>query len=200
MRCALDGEAYADTRLDRFGARDYDSLTGRWTAKDPVRFEGGDTNLYAYVAGDPVNWIDVTGRKKTLPPFDSLWNSYPEPNEDGTPAHPSKDNYPNQCAIRVSVALEDAGVDLTSYPTVNKTSEGWARSSKGLADWLWQEYGPPTILSQEEFQKQHWGKDTGIIYLAPPEGGTGHIDLFDRGATGSGYYEASEVWFWSVPR
>jgi RHS repeat-associated protein len=30
-----------DTGLVRFGARDYDPQTGRWTAKDPVGFLGG---------------------------------------------------------------------------------------------------------------------------------------------------------------
>jgi len=30
-----------DTGLVRFGARDYDALTGRWTAKDPIGFAGG---------------------------------------------------------------------------------------------------------------------------------------------------------------
>ena len=34
-----------DTGLVRFGARDYDPETGRWTAKDPIRFGGGDWNL-----------------------------------------------------------------------------------------------------------------------------------------------------------
>lgn len=46
------------TKLTRFGARDYDAHTGRWTAKDPIRFNGGDANLYGYVLNDPVNWID----------------------------------------------------------------------------------------------------------------------------------------------
>jgi RHS repeat-associated protein len=50
-----------DTALVRFGARDYDPTTGRWTAKDPIRFAGGDTNLYAYVANDPVNLMDPNG-------------------------------------------------------------------------------------------------------------------------------------------
>lgn len=49
------------TGLVRFGARDYDPQTGRWTAKDPIRFEGGDANLYGYVANDPVNWTDPLG-------------------------------------------------------------------------------------------------------------------------------------------
>jgi RHS repeat-associated protein len=50
-----------DTGLVRFGARDYDPETGRWTAKDPILFAGGDANLYGYVKNDPVNWIDSSG-------------------------------------------------------------------------------------------------------------------------------------------
>jgi len=50
-----------DTGLTRFGARDYDAEVGRWTAKDPILFAGGDTNLYGYVTNDPVNWNDPMG-------------------------------------------------------------------------------------------------------------------------------------------
>jgi RHS repeat-associated protein len=49
------------TGLVRFGARDYDPEKGRWTAKDPIEFNGKDTNLYAYARLDPVNWIDPNG-------------------------------------------------------------------------------------------------------------------------------------------
>ncbi|MBI5450791.1 MAG: hypothetical protein HY940_05485 [Gammaproteobacteria bacterium] len=49
------------TGLIRFGARDYDPQTGRWTAKDPIGFGGGDVNLYGYVLNDPVNYIDSIG-------------------------------------------------------------------------------------------------------------------------------------------
>ena len=45
----------------RFGYRDYDPHTGRWTARDPIGFAGGDSNLYGYVHGDPVNFIDPLG-------------------------------------------------------------------------------------------------------------------------------------------
>jgi RHS repeat-associated protein len=50
-----------DTGLVRFGARDYDAHAGRWTAKDPVLFNGSDENLYAYSFSDPINFIDVYG-------------------------------------------------------------------------------------------------------------------------------------------
>ncbi len=49
------------TKLTRFGARDYDAQTGRWTAKDPILFGGGDTNLYAYVGNNPLSYIDPYG-------------------------------------------------------------------------------------------------------------------------------------------
>jgi len=50
-----------DTGLTRFGARDYDPGVGRWTAKDPVGFGGGDSNHYIYVGDNPINSADPTG-------------------------------------------------------------------------------------------------------------------------------------------
>jgi RHS repeat-associated protein len=51
-----------DTGLVRFGYRDYEPDTGRWTAKDPILFVGGDTDLYGYCLNDPLNIIDPDGR------------------------------------------------------------------------------------------------------------------------------------------
>jgi RHS repeat-associated protein len=51
----------ADTKLTRFGARDYDASIGRWVSKDPILFGGGQTNLYVYAENDPVNRIDPSG-------------------------------------------------------------------------------------------------------------------------------------------
>ncbi len=50
-----------ETGLVRFGLRDYDAETGRWTAKNPILFDGGDANIFAYSGHDPVNAIDPTG-------------------------------------------------------------------------------------------------------------------------------------------
>jgi RHS repeat-associated protein len=49
------------TQLVRFGARDYDPETGRWTSKDPILFGGRQTNIYGYNFSDPVNFIDPSG-------------------------------------------------------------------------------------------------------------------------------------------
>ncbi|MDY6823658.1 MAG: RHS repeat-associated core domain-containing protein [Thermodesulfobacteriota bacterium] len=56
-----------DTGLVRFGYRDYDPDTGRWTAKDPIGFAGGDSDLYGYVLNDPVNLVDPQGLMSSLP-------------------------------------------------------------------------------------------------------------------------------------
>lgn len=54
-----------DTGLVRFGLRDYDPEVGRWTAKDPIGFGGGDIDLYGYVQNNPTNWIDPRGLDAT---------------------------------------------------------------------------------------------------------------------------------------
>ena len=60
-----------DTKLTRFGYRDYDAETGKWTAKDPIGFADGDTNLYRYVVNDPVNFVDPMGLWSLQPHFNS---------------------------------------------------------------------------------------------------------------------------------
>jgi RHS repeat-associated protein len=56
------GGLYDDaTKLVRFGARDYEPETGRWTAKDPIGRNGDDSHFYAYVGNAPVNRVDPTG-------------------------------------------------------------------------------------------------------------------------------------------
>ena len=51
----------SQTKLARYGARDYDARMGRWLTKDQIRFQGRTANLYAYVSSDPINAIDPKG-------------------------------------------------------------------------------------------------------------------------------------------
>jgi RHS repeat-associated protein len=50
-----------DTGIVLFGFRDYDPDAGRWTAKDPIGFGGGDVDLYGYCLNDPINLLDPNG-------------------------------------------------------------------------------------------------------------------------------------------
>jgi len=50
-----------DLGFVRFGWRDYDVNTSRWTAPDPIGDKGGDTDWYGYCLDDPVNGVDPLG-------------------------------------------------------------------------------------------------------------------------------------------
>ena len=59
------------TKLVRFGVRDYDPQLGRWTGKDPGLFIGG-TGLFDYGLQDPVDLVDPTG----LVHFNASWTPF----------------------------------------------------------------------------------------------------------------------------
>ncbi|MBC17216.1 MAG: hypothetical protein CL942_09220 [Desulfovibrio sp.] len=50
-----------DLGFVRFGWRDYDTFTSRWTAPDPMGDAGGDPDWYGYCLDDPVNRTDALG-------------------------------------------------------------------------------------------------------------------------------------------
>ncbi|MBC8212879.1 MAG: PKD domain-containing protein [Gammaproteobacteria bacterium] len=50
-----------DTALVRFGFRDYEQISGRWAARDPILYEGGQINLYVYVGNNPLSQRDPLG-------------------------------------------------------------------------------------------------------------------------------------------
>ena len=55
------GLADPSSGLVLFGKRDYEPASGRWTARDPILFDGGQTNLYAFVGDDPTDVRDPDG-------------------------------------------------------------------------------------------------------------------------------------------
>jgi RHS repeat-associated protein len=76
-----------DTGLVRFGFRDFDTDIGRWTAKDPILFAGGDTDLFGYCLNDPVNFIDPLGLWDMISSYQALHGSKPDSNS-GSPLPP----------------------------------------------------------------------------------------------------------------
>ncbi len=60
------------TGLVRFGWRDYDPDTGRWTAKDPMQPAGQEPHTYDYDLGDPVNISEEELNDKTAFETDSF--------------------------------------------------------------------------------------------------------------------------------
>lgn len=69
--CYVNLKNDPDTKLTRYGARDYDPVIGRWLQRDPIKFQGGTTNLYEYCGNDSVNCIDPSGL--AVIPFPIIW-------------------------------------------------------------------------------------------------------------------------------
>jgi RHS repeat-associated protein len=55
-----------------YRARYMDPKIGRFTSKDPIGFDGGDVNLYAYVRNNPMLYTDALGQKIDLSKAGSL--------------------------------------------------------------------------------------------------------------------------------
>jgi hypothetical protein len=135
--------------------------------------------------------------RRAPPRFKTLLDKYPDESA------PCDQGWDNQCAIRVSIALVDAGFHLTGY-TDPLCKHGHARGAESLANYLWKQLRAPVIRKDAGKAKGLVKDKTGIVFfrnITGFRGGLGdHIDLWDRSATMTGQYfdVCAETWFWQI--
>ena len=152
--------------------------------------------------------------------FATLMKNYPMPYEPGPY---SQDLYFNQCAIRMSIALQKSGVDLSG--TKNKTNPGTGPDHKtftdkgevlgayNLAIFLWGYLGKPGVIINGNIWDvpDYLKGQTGIIFFMDfVEDGVRsynavHIDLWNGSSIRASetfdqnqMFDAKVIWFWPV--
>jgi RHS repeat-associated protein len=143
-----------------------------------------------------------------LPDFNSIWNNYP--NAD----LPSLSKYVNQCAIRLSYALQKAGFDMSDFSGATDTATEGGRTYKvalrayELWDYLFNKfgnngngnylYGTTSIQPNkgDTNVSSNFGDVQGIILFRNFWGGAqGHIDLWNGKACGHCEISGSQSYF-----
>jgi hypothetical protein len=146
--------------------------------------------------------------------FEQLWAAHPANNGIEAPCSnlDGVANFENQCAIKMGLMLQDAGVDFSTYP---KSKCCWfghdakhVLRAEELAAWL---KNRPAIFGTVKKLK-HTSSDaflgkTGIVMCRNfwGKGMQGdHIDLWNGAEFADGeidYFERSqEVWFWATAK
>jgi len=139
--------------------------------------------------------------RRTRPSFRNLVNNYPDRMD---PCDQGRDRDWNQCAIRTSIALIGAGFHLVGYNQGPPCRHGHARGAQSLGDYLWRQWGRPSIKTNAADARMMTLHKTGIVVFKDIKGfrgGSGdHIDLWNVSATMTGeYYDrADETWFWEL--
>jgi len=136
------------------------------------------------------------------PTAKKLHDNYPKT------SRPCIGGYVNQCAIRLSIALEASGVSLSRY-TGNKCLHGHARGAQGLANYLRRIWGRPTwiYIKNKSKAKTLLATHRGVIFFKncfTRRGQAGrwgdHIDVWYGGKamTYEDFTGSDAVWFWKL--
>ena len=147
------------------------------------------------------------------PVFAKLWEGYPQENHpchDGNEKGEGTDRWPNQCAIRMSIALNAEGTILVNKDTYTdpKCPHGHARGAKSLVDWLSKKrrLGYPKVYTDAGKAKITLMTNRGIIFFygcfTRSDGSAGdHVDLWDNSITktfNDPNNFSNEIWFWEL--
>lgn len=139
--------------------------------------------------------------------FHSLWRHHPYPD---SPC--DRETFRNQCAIRMGVALEKAGVDTSSFDAMypdRRCYPGFEHAprhilaAQELANWI---KGNPNVFGRAEKHVRTTSEDfagrKGIVFIKNGWGATDHIDLWNgsmmRGGFANYFSLGKEVWFWEL--
>ncbi len=138
------------------------------------------------------------------PEFNKLWASYPNEN------HPCSGPWTNQCAIRMSIALNTEGTIIVSKKTYGepRCEHGHARGAESLANFLWKKIGRPKVYAAGATAKTDIQSKNGIVFFKdcfqrPGEEAVrgDHIDVWMLGVAKT-YSDdsnlAKQVWFWTL--
>lgn len=100
-----------------FGARIYDSRTGRWLSLDPLQAKYPDLSPYNFVANSPIVQIDPDGKRNTI----YLLNYDPTVTmEQKIAIQKHANNYLTQMGLNTRVEIVKKGTIL-HYPKMDKT-------------------------------------------------------------------------------
>lgn len=152
--------------------------------------------------------------------FQNLWKAHPgtQGNELPCKLPDGTATYTNQCAVRLSIALAAAGVNMSHYHKARCHQKGHgvhALRAQELADWLAQ---PSQLGHPKKFKKHRMSEDQfggmmqflvmgkkGIVFFKNfwgehDEGD--HIDVWNFDHMGYGdnsdFGRSQEVWFWEL--
>lgn len=134
--------------------------------------------------------------------YSAIWNSHPYP---GSPCDTTL--FPNQCAIRMGVALAGAGVSLATFTGAKCWSKHNPRHilrAQELANWIAAQTA--VFGAVEKYTKKVSSADfsgrKGIVFIKDGWGATDHIDIWNgtlmRGGSPTYFALGKQVWFWPL--
>ena len=130
-----------------------------------------------------------------------LWDEHPYPDSPCDTAL-----FPNQCAIRMGVALRGAGANLSSFTGARCWSGHSPRHvlrAQELANWLKTQTAlVGTVKTYKGVMDTNFLGKKGIVFIRDGWGPTDHIDVWDgaqmKGGSPDYFARGQEVWFWEL--
>ena len=153
------------------------------------------------VLGDGEDPAQQAVNRRIFPSPDKILKNYPDPLSDHC-----EQAERNECAVRMSIALHGARVDISTGPEMKGKTHPHGdvtiqMGARVLADYLSEALGPPQKLERSgQWTIEDFKTRQGIIYLPNSDRGgdasTEHIDVISGGVAGSRFYPNKMVWIW----